>query len=348
MVEAHRALRGIAAALLLPLSWASTASEAQAAPVRLEQISDEPQLILSEQDEELGLSDITWLGGDRYLAVGDREGKLYFLRIPIDADTGAIQQVELERIQVLAGARDLEAVIQHPERRTCFVTDEAPDDDQPVREHDCSDGRLISAFAPTERADRLRRNTGLEGLTYDGSVDALFAASEGPLRGDGPAPTERAGAWARVFAFGAAGEPIAEWAYHVDATPGDVPLFDRELNGIAALAALGDGRLLVLERGLGAQGILGLPGFRHRIYLVTPTSGSECSGADSLPSDGVAAMPKRLLWEGSFGPAFNFEGITFGPALSDASRLLLLVSDDGAGLGRAVLPLRVSHGEPTA
>lgn len=313
--------------------------------VRVETEDPQPVMLLPELEDELGLSGITWLGEDRYLAVGDHPSRLYFLRIAIDAASGDIEESELERTVPLEGASDPEAVVYHPERRTCFIAEEVTNDPQAVHEHDCREGKRLEAPALSQHLLRTRKNLGLEALTYDGSIDAFFTANEAPLKGDGPMADARHGAWLRVFAFGRETGPVAEWAYRVDAVPGDVPLFDRELSGVAALQALADGRLLVLERALGAVGPFGLPGFRHRLYVATPDGDSDATLVPNLPADDVRPMTKRRVWEGHLGPVFNFEGMTLGPQLEDGTRLLLLVSDDGGGLGRALLPLRVRIGD---
>ncbi|MFW5876207.1 MAG: esterase-like activity of phytase family protein [Myxococcota bacterium] len=335
----------LAPALLLASTIFLSGSSPAGVTVRVETEDPQPVMLLPGVEDELGLSGITWLGEDRYLAVGDHPSRLYFLRITIDGASGTIDNAELERTVPLEGASDPEAVVYHPERGTCFIAEEVTDDPEAVHEHDCREGKRLEAPALSEHLLRSRRNRGLEALVYDESIDAFFTANEGPLEGDGPAADARHGAWLRLFAFGPETGPVVEWAYRVDAIPGDVPLFNREVSGVTALQSLSDGRLLVLERALGAVGPFGLPGFRHRLYVATPDSDSDATLVTNLPADDVRPMTKRRVWEGHLGPVFNFEGMTFGPELEDGTRLLLLVSDDGGGLARALLPLRVRTGD---
>jgi hypothetical protein len=48
-----------------------------------------------------------------------------------------------------------------------------------------------------------------------------------------------------------------------------------------------------------------------------------------------------LLWEGNFAN-LNFEGITLGPPLDNGDYSLILVSDNGGGLGQSLYALRIT------
>jgi hypothetical protein len=51
-----------------------------------------------------------------------------------------------------------------------------------------------------------------------------------------------------------------------------------------------------------------------------------------LAAGGSPTLRKSLLWERRF-PFSNFEGMTLGPPLAGGRRSILLVSDDGGGIG---------------
>ena len=104
------------------------------------------------------------------------------------------------------------------------------------------------------------------------------------------------------------------------------PFVNVERSGLVDLLALPNGGVLALERELGGY----LPHYRTRIYLLNFTGASDVTTVASLSSDSFTAVGKTLLWQGNTGFS-NFEGITLGPALSEGSYALLLISDNGSG-----------------
>jgi hypothetical protein len=99
------------------------------------------------------------------------------------------------------------------------------------------------------------------------------------------------------------------------------------LSGLSALVALGEGRMLALER----SGAPGLPPFASRIYLVDVGAAVDVSAVErDLASRREAVVEKRLLWTDSLG--INLEGLCLGPLLADGNRGLVAVADNG-GIG---------------
>jgi hypothetical protein len=330
-----------AAALLASLVLVAAAALAQAHGRWARAPSPAP--FLPDIPSPLDLSGITWLGGDRYVAVSDAGGTLWFLRMEVSPDAAAAGPAHVDRIVTLADSVDVEDVAFHPGRGTVFVVEETgPDRVLPaIREHALDDGAFVSGVELPDRYDRARPNLGFEALTYDEGADLLYAAMEAPLEGDGPLPDAREGALVRILAFEPDLGVLGEWAYRVDPTPGKAPFVAHETSGVVALSALPDGRLLVLERALGAAPPFGLPAFRHRLYVTTPRLGPDVSDLDRLEGAAVEPLPKQFVWEGRFGPGHNLEGMTLGPAPADGAHLLLMVSDDGGGLARSLLPLKL-------
>jgi hypothetical protein len=174
--------------------------------------------------------------------------------------------------------------------------------------------------APPGRASR---NLTFEGLTRAG--DVLTASMEGPLRGD-QANLRRFQTWNRVGGhFGLA----AQYGYRVDPAA-----------GVSEIAALGDGRLLVLERGY-------LPGIGNsvRLYLADPRRASNVvTVTDLAERTGVTLMGKTLVADLVHCPSLgatnnetqanplldNVEGMTVLSREPDGTTRLLLVSDDNA------------------
>ncbi|MBQ6247852.1 MAG: esterase-like activity of phytase family protein, partial [Kiritimatiellae bacterium] len=176
-------------------------------------------------------------------------------------------------------------------------------------------------------------NKSLEALTYDTTYykwnrddSTLWTANEDALTLDGPTSSATNAALVRITAV-----PMhikffplfTHWFYRLDAAQGgpipgagkDVPF-----NGLVGLAALGDGRLLVLERSCGlVQGEEGgLPSLITSSIYYVDTSRTKPSSPTPLK--------KTLLWRQGF-PFSNYEGITLGPKLADGSRAVILVAD---------------------
>ena len=202
------------------------------------------------------------------------------------------------------------------------------------------DGRLLADLPVPPRflvAPRGEAQTNLtfESLALSPDGRSLYTATEGPLTSDGRAGDGRARIRILRYAVGERGPdgfaPAEQFYY--PAEPGQ---------GVSELVALGDGDLLVLERGF-------IPGFGNsvRAYRVSLAGAGDVAGEASLAAPGLAPLEKSLLVDlarcptaGARHPAAqrnplldNVEGLALGPLLPDTGegvgrRLLLLQSDD--------------------
>ena len=275
------------------------------------------------------LSGIAWLGGDRYVAVSDNDGRLARLRIGLDPRSGRIAQAAVLDVVTLTGSTDLEGVAVTADGSRVVVADEI---EPTLREYAVAGGPpLRQARVPAVFAQR-RRNLGFEALARD-AEGALWTANEEALRPDGPTSSAAAGTRVRLQRFDADLRPSGQWIYQTDAIAGAPVLADRG-TGLSDLVALPDGRLLALERSLGSDGL------RIRLFELDLAGASEVSRLAAL--DGVPLTPvrKHLLWERT-GVRDNYEGATLGPPLADGSRSLLLVADDGPRLDQSLYALRL-------
>ncbi|MFF3270325.1 esterase-like activity of phytase family protein [Streptomyces chrestomyceticus] len=206
-----------------------------------------------------------------------------------------------------------------------------------VRRYDRSGallGRLpLPEALQVEPAGRAQSNLTFEGLTLAPGGRTLTAAMEGQLIGDGKdsagRPLLRFQTWQRQ---GGGSRPAPyrlsrQYAYPVDAGL-----------GISEIAALPDGRLLVLERGFTA-GV----GNTVRLYLADPRQASDVSGVGGLPG-GKAVRPahKKLLADLGACPSLgapahqpqtnplldNIEGMAITGRAPGGRLRVLLVSDD--------------------
>ena len=169
-----------------------------------------------------------------------------------------------------------------------------------------------------------RQNQTLEGLSYTPRGDQLWSAMEDPLLQDGDDPTAAHGALVRFTQMDrGTGLPAAQFAYPLS------PLFESgsatATNGVSDIAALGGGRLLVIERAFTTRN-------KVRIFVADAGRATDVLARDALGSAPVRPMSKRLVLDldavRGLPRIDNVEGITLGPRLPDGRRLLVLVSDD--------------------
>jgi hypothetical protein len=292
------------------------------------------------------LSGIAWAGGERFLAVSDKDAALYRLIVRLDPVSGRIDRAEVTGRQPIREGVDLEGVAHAPDG-TAYVSDEVG---PAVRRYEAATGRERGSVRLPPVFATARKNQSLESLALSADGRTLWTANEEALKGDGPTNLESGGegTTVRLQRFRAdrpgAWRPDGQWAYHVD---GVEPFLGRAPSGLVDLAVLPDGTLLALER---AAGIVGLAGdlptaqvrFRSRLYAVDLRGAPDTSRLARLGS-AVQPVRKELLWEATF-PSLNVEGIAVGPVLRGGERTLLLMSDDGNGLGQALYALRLRLG----
>lgn len=276
-----------------------------------------------------GLSGITWLGKDEFIAVMDNSDKLVRLRITFDA-SGRFASFNVLGGITLEHKRDFEGIASDPlNREIVWLADEglhtappAVGDALPrITAYRIDDGRAIHSLTPLPEWAHRRINLGLESLAISSSGTHLWTANEEALTIDGPTATATSGTTVRLFRFTRSGggfRPDGQFLYTTE--PVHVGSDDnaRKFSGVCDLIALDDGRLIVLERSFGFRALL--PSVLSRIFLFTPDD-----------SRGGRAS-KALLWS---GPTENLEGLCMGPTQPDGSRLILGVSDNNGRLDNA-------------
>ena len=194
-------------------------------------------------------------------------------------------------------------------------------------------GHFVHDIPLPARFNDARNNRSLESLAISPSGRYLFTTTEAALKRDGAGATRRAGTRVRIVRLDRTNGALTEHTYVTDPMPND----DGDW-GVADLAALGDGQLLVLERGWS-------PGHGNtvRVYETSlDDDRASCVDVDRL-SSGSPALTKTLridlskLAATGFPPSKqpqaspvldNFEGIAIGPKLKSGSPSLVMVSDD--------------------
>ena len=268
-------------------------------------------------------SGICCLGGNRYAVVDDKSPTAGFrpLTILIDSITGNLVSARADSF-VTSGQpnRDEEGICYVPLSNTVFVSGEG---DGQIIEYSL-DGQLTGRRLniPKIFADTYD-NRGFEALTYNAVTHLFWTTTENSLRTDGKKPKRQRNIsnHLRFQSFSDNLQPLHQYWYVTDSLVTDVPEGKCTL-GVSGLAALDDGRLVVLERqvqktssGIGSY-------VRVRLYLVNPPAHQP---GDELDKQLLTEFRTRInLTRRSFA---NYEGLCVGPRLADGRQVLLLVAD---------------------
>lgn len=303
-----------------------------------------------------GVSGITWLGGDRYAAVMDNSRHLMTFAVEVDA-AGQPRRITGGEIVPLPVPHDYEDLAAWPPPAPTAIDAAgvrmllvAEEDTPAVRVCRWPEARLDGGLRLPKVFRGIRPNRGVEAVAADPDGEHVWAANEEALVPDGPGPTPTEGTVVRIVRLdvgpaGGAGGRQRQVGYAVAPPHPFVRLLDHpSYAGVVALVALGEGRLLVLER----SGCPGLPPFTNRIEWIDTTAAPDVAALDGgLDRHRDRFVKKHLLWAGSV--AANLEGLCLGPPLG-AGRLLLGVTDDGGiALPSALVGFRLlpAAGEPT-
>ena len=273
-------------------------------------------------------SGISWIGGNRYAVVHDKlkGGGIVFYEIVL-GDTGSVTSVSMSipsgTESSTVASQDNEGVAYVPETGTLFVCSEK---NQRIQEYDLDGnptGRKMTI--PADMAKSLTtKNQGFESLTFNAETGLFWTTTEHILKKDTSLPR-----LLRLQSFGLDLKPGERFFYQMDApskSAEDAAAAKSYVHGVPALAALDDGRLLVLEREVyvpnGGMIDMMFNSFGNaKIYVVNPAE------------DTAGVLRKNLVASFTTTAAnlANYEGMCLGPTLSDGSRCLVLVPDSQGG-----------------
>ncbi|MBR4805122.1 MAG: esterase-like activity of phytase family protein, partial [Bacteroidales bacterium] len=194
-------------------------------------------------------SGITYISGNQYAVVHDKlnGGGLTLFDIPLypDGSVGRItKSVPAGTSGSTISSRDNEGVAYVNGK--LFISAEA---DQSIREYTLKGketGRALDV--PSDlKSDKIQGNAGFEALTYNAKTERFWTVTEKPLLAD----EETFLGLLRLQSFGKNLKPAGRALYLMD-TPNksenEVSGAYAYVHGVPALAALDDGRLIVLER----------------------------------------------------------------------------------------------------
>lgn len=268
-------------------------------------------------------SGITWLGASRYAIANDKSptAGFYLMTIETDSITGELLTVR-EDTFLTSGLpnRDEEGICYMPESQTVFVSGEA---DQEIIEYNLQGQLTGRKLNIPEVFKTAYKNGGFEALTYQSKTHRFWTTSEFTLKADGEKPTieRKIKNRLRLQSFGDDLQPKEQYWYESDSTTIKKHK-GRSIVGVSGLAALDDGRIVVLEREMyfpkkqiGSFALV-------KLYVVNPTLHKP---GEILSKTLLTEFRTKVnLTRRSFA---NYEGICVGPKLADGRQLLILVCD---------------------
>lgn len=304
-----------------------------------------------------GLSGLCRLEGDAWVAVMDNSDLLVRFRLEL-SPAGAPEAVRDLAIVRLAARHDYEDVARCPAAlaqafagpaRRAVAEARAPcvlvcEEDTPaIHLVAIGTGAILGRVPLPAVISGRHANRGLESVAVDEPRGRVWTATEEALPIDGPTAGPDTGTVVRLVcitsAGGAGGAGTRQFAYHVDPPHRVLMVRDgKPFSGVVALAPLGDGRLLVLER----SAAMGLPPFENRIYLADPAAADDVTDvARDLAAWPGRCVAKRLLWRGGLG--CNLEGLAIGPDLPDGAVAVVAIADGGAaGMSGRIVGFRLT------
>lgn len=278
-------------------------------------------------------SGITHIGNNKYAIVSDKsENNGFFVfTIDIDSASGELKNVQCEAFKGDSGqGGDCEGIAYRPSSGTFFISREA---DATIAEYDSAGNYTGKALDIPQVYKTGKGNYGLESLAYDTLTHLFWTINESTLPCDGVQATSKNGVEniLRLQSFGDDLIPKSQYAYKMDA-PEARAKSSQYAMGVSEITALGNGRLLVLEREFFVPKVKLGAFVQCKIYEVTPDEKYEIANDASI-SDSTKFLPKRLVH--SFKTKLqlfrrsiaNYEGMCIGPKLNDGSTVLILVSD---------------------
>lgn len=268
-------------------------------------------------------SGITWLGASRYAIANDKSptAGFYIMTIETDSITGELLTIR-EDTFLTSGLpnRDEEGICYVPESQTVFVSGEA---DQEIIEYNLQGQLTGRKLNIPEVFKTAYKNGGFEALTYQPKTHRFWTTSEFTLKADGEKPTieRKIKNRLRLQSFGDDLQPKEQYWYESDSTIIKKHK-GRSIVGVSGLAALDDGRIVVLEREMyfpkkqiGSFALV-------RLYVVNPTLHKP---GEILSKTLLTEFRTKVnLTRRSFA---NYEGICIGPKLADGRQVLILVCD---------------------
>lgn len=312
-------------ALSLVLCAAATAGpgDIEGAGVRIERLAITR---IDPQHETLGriggISGLSWIGDDRYIAVSDRSPEAQALtmhvNVSLEGGSWACDVSEIAEHALDHPAHDAEGVTRLPDGGIAVAYESPPT----LARFDEAGVEIMEL--PDEVSRHARSNASLESICIvpRGRSWEIWTATEAALRTDGPRATTSQGTRCRVIVDGGA----QQFTYITDPAPR--ALVGSGVRSLSEMTTLSDGRILTLERSATFPG-----GYGGRLFVIDGATTDEPDAAYPVLKKDLVGELSELV--GVFG---NIEAVAIGPAMAELTgdesqqgRLLLLMSDDNFG-----------------
>ena len=268
-------------------------------------------------------SGIAWLGGSRYAVANDKSptAGFYLMTIETDSLTGELLMAREDTFLTCGQPnRDEEGICYVPQTQTVFVSGE---EDQEILEYNLQGQLTGRKLNIPEVFKTAYSNGGFEALTYQAQTHRFWTTSEFTLKADGEKPTikRKIKNRLRLQSFGDDLQPKEQYWYETDSAVTRKHK-GRSILGVSGLAALEDGRIVVLEREMYFPKKQIGSYDQVRLYMVNP---SQQQPGEVLDKTLLAEFRTKVnLTRRSFA---NYEGICVGPKLADGRQLLILICD---------------------
>ena len=270
-------------------------------------------------------SGITYIGDNTFAVVSDDDPGYGFhlWKMELDSVNGQVMAMENLGFRGDGGEKkhDLEGIAYDPYARTLWISNE---NEHAVVELDMEGqptGRRIDM--PDSIKESITSNRSLEALCYDAQSRTLWVGIESTIKLDGEASTATNGepSICRIMAYDENLQMVKNIRFKTEA-PSKRHEAKAYAMGISALASLGDGHLLVLEREARVPEQLIGATATARIYIINEaaTADGEIAEKTLLATIETKANILRQDWA-------NYEGMALMPADDEGNRELVLVAD---------------------
>ncbi len=276
-------------------------------------------------------SGITWVEGDSFLLVNDKQPGFYLMEIKTDQD-GSIKKAEVGlfvSIPAFIGC-DVEGITYNPKTKTVFVSEETT---QRIEGFGLFGHPKARIQVPAMFMAANGSNRGFESLTYSSVTGKYWTTTEDGLPQDGGLPAYGKDSFIRLQEFNSGFSPERQFGYRID--PPRTYTGSALIYGVSDLLALPDGRLLVMEREANTDWLSSY--MDTRIYLVDPGHGLNVKGFNNLSeiyrANQNIVLKKTLLWSCSTGvmDPTNYEGMCLGKKMPNGDYQVFIISDAGGG-----------------
>ena len=284
------------------------------------------QTLTVDYNKATDISGITWVAGESFMTVSNKQNGIFPLNLRIDPNTGKLLEGKFgEKISVKSNFNDFEGIAYLPALKRHYISAEGGNG---IVGFDLEGDATFVVEVPAVFA-RARANKSLESLTF--GAGALWTANEGALDGDGKPSGKGQGTIVRIQKFDGSFRAVAQFAYCTEPGPAGP---NEAVTGVSDLLALPDGGLLTLERVLTSAGLMA------KIYKVDFAGATDTSKIQKLEGAMFTPVKKTLLYQRHTLTA-NYEGITLGPKLAGEWRSLILIADSGGAPKHTLMPLRI-------